>query len=727
MRKYVKTPTILQMEVTECGAASLCMVLASYGRHVPLERMRMETGVSRDGCSMKGIKAAAEKYGLEVHAYRRGVQRLRETEVPGIIHWNANHFVVFEGFRGRYACINDPAVGRRRLTMQELEAGYSGVVMILRKTERFQKSRHQHTERDFIRRRLAGQGGALLLALALGLALLLPVLLLPALLQTAIDGAQRGAWRGQPAGLLALMGAGLLLWVALGVFRSIVLSRLRARMTLYSGKGLFERLFRLPIGFFEQRYTGELVGRVMRNADVSRFLAEGLSEAALCAISSCACLAALLVRSPLMALIGLLRTGLCALTSFLGAEAVRGASMRVLISGGEVSGAVSAGLGSAATVKAAGMELEYSGRLMGCYERYAAARRELTLRRRGLDVLTTALNTIFDVMLLALSFFMTQGQMTPGAFAACCLRYGLLSASVNRLTGFFRKLQQVRASISRMLDIENQEQDASGGESDACRRMTGKLCGNVELREVTVGYSPLHPPVIERLSLSLCSGQMVALVGASGCGKSTIVKTLGGLYRPWSGEVLLDGVPRGQIPRTVLCNSVATVSQENHLFSGTIRDNLTLWDSTVLQADIERAAQDACIDDFIMRLPGGYDFHLEEAARNISGGERQRMEIARALARNPSILIMDEATSALDSLVEARIMDNIRRRGCTCILIAHRLSAIRCCTQIVVMKDGRIAERGTHTQLMRAGGEYAALMRARSGGDAVRKGVCAAC
>lgn len=720
MGKYVRTPSIFQMEMTECGAASLCMVLAGYGCHIPLEQMRAETGISRDGCTMKGIKAAALKYGMEAHVYRRSAEQLKEMDMPCIIHWNANHFVVLEGFKGRCAYINDPAAGRRRLTLQEFDEGFSGAVMTLRKTERFQENRRRHTERAFAAQRLKGERGTLLLLFATGLALLLLTLLLPMFMRMLIDS----VWSGGPwkplSGLPALMGGCVLLRVVLCYYRSLMLDRLRARITLYSEKHILERLFRLPIGYFEQRHTGDIVSRALHNADVSRFLAGDLVEAVLHAVSACVFLVVLMVYNPVMTLFAAAKEGVCVLIALLGTRAVKDASMRAMMSKGELNGAVSAGLSMAASLKAAGLETEYSGRLIASHERYAGLAQKRMLRRQMLHMLTAAIHAGFGVLLFLLGgLLMMQENITPGTLAAYFLLFFSFSASVDWLTDFFRRLQEVRPGISRILDIENHELGAAYRERDDLRPMHGKLCGNIELRDVSLGYSPLHPPVTEGLSFTVCSGQTVAFVGASGCGKSTVAKMLGGLYRPWNGELRFDGVPIEQIPRPVFCNSVATVSQEIHLFSGTVRDNLTLWDPTVLQEDIDGAVRDACIDDLIARLPGGYEFRLDEAARNLSGGERQRLEIARALARKPSILIMDEATSALDPLVEKRIMDNIRRRGCTCILIAHRLSAIQDCSRIVVMKHGRIAECGTHAQLMRADGEYAALMRAARGRHAI--------
>jgi len=712
MGRYAKTPSIFQMEMTECGAASLCMVLAYYGCHIPLEKMRIETGVSRDGCNMKGIKLAAQKYGMEVHAYRRELEQLKKMEMPCIIHWNFNHFVVFEGFKGRFAYINDPAVGRRKLTMSELDEGFTGIVMTFKKTRQFKKSKKKSTMLSFIGRRLKGQYGVLFQLFYIGLLLVFPSLILPVLSQVFIDDVLGNGYKDWLTRILVFMGFCVALKGILSYYRSLVLEKLNAKMTLLSGRKFLNHIFKLPISFFDQRYTGDLVSRMMNNADICKFLAGDLAETVLNIITASFYLIILVLYSPIMTLVGLVKVAACIVGIAVSTKSLKDDTIKLQMSAGKVNGAVSAGLSITDSIKAAGVEMEYANRILGYQAKYASFEQELARRQQILSMIPDAMGKIVDVLLLLVGgMLVIRGQMTMGMLVAYNSLYDSFCDPVDKLTGFFTSLQQLRSNMNRVEDIERHEKSVCFTEKANVRAIRGKLQGNVELRDISFGYSVIQPPVVEHFDFCLASGETVAFVGASGCGKSTMTKVIGGLYRQWCGEVLFDGIAQNEIPHEVFNNSVATVSQDIHLFSGTIRDNLTMWDPTILDSDIDEAAKDACIYDFIMQLPGGYDFQLEEGAYNVSGGQRQRLEIARALAKRPSILLMDEATSALDPLVEKTIMDNIRRRGCTCVIVAHRLSAIRDCNQIVVMQKGGIVERGTHTQLMRANGHYASLMR----------------
>ena len=712
MGRYAKTPSIFQMEMTECGAASLCMVCAYFGCHIPLEKMRIETGVSRDGCNMKGIKRAAQKYGMEVHAYRREPEQLKKMDMPCVIHWNFNHFVVLEGFKGRHAYINDPAFGRRKLTMSELDEGFTGIVMTFKKTKQFKKSKKKNTMLSFISRRLKGQYGVVFQLFYIGLLLVFPSLILPVLSQVFIDDVLGNGYKDWLTRLLVFMGACVALKGILSYYRALVLEKLSAKMTLLSGRDLLDHIFKLPISFFDQRYTGDLVNRMMNNADISRFLAGDLAETVLNILTASFYLVILVLYSPVLTLVGLIKVAACIIGIMVSTKSLKDDSIKLQMSAGKVTGAVSAGLSITDSIKAAGIEMEYANRILGHQAKYVSFEQELMRRQQILSMIPEAMGKIVDVLLLLVGgMLVIRGQMTTGMLIAYNSLYDSFCDPVDKLTGFFTGLQQLRSNMNRVEDIERHEKSICFTEKTDIRRIKGKLQGNVELRDIAFGYSVLHPPVVEGFDFKLNSGETVAFVGASGCGKSTLTKVIGGLYRQWSGEVFFDGIAQNEIPHDVFNNSVATVSQDIHLFSGTIRENLTMWDSTVLDSDIDEAAKDACIYDFIMQLPGGYDFKLEEGAYNVSGGQRQRLEIARALTKRPSILLMDEATSALDPLVEKCIMDNIRRRGCTCIIVAHRLSAIRDCNQIVVMQKGKIVERGTHSQLMRVDGYYASLMR----------------
>ena len=720
MGKYTRTPSIFQMEMTECGAASLCMVLAYYGCHIPLEEMRVEAGVSRDGCNMKGIKRAATKYGLEARAFRKEPAQLKKLEYPCIIHWNFNHFVVFEGFKGKYAYINDPAVGRRKLTMQELDESFTGVVMTFKKMDSFKKNRKKSTAVSFVMGRLKGQYGVLFQLFYVGLLLVFPGLILPVLSQVFIDDILGNGYKDWLIKLLAFMGGCVALKAVLTYYRAIVLEKLKTKMTLMSGRDFLGHMFKLPISFFDQRYTGDLVSRMMNNAEVNGFLAGDLAETILNIITACFYLVILILYSPTMTIVGSLKVIICIIGVMMSTRSLKDATMKLQMSRGKVSGAVSAGLNITDSIKASGVEMEYSNRILGYQAKYASLEQELTRRQQMLTMIPDAAGKIVDVLLLLFGGLMViQGQMTMGMLVAYNSLYDSFCEPVDKLVGFFRNLQQLRSNISRVEDIEKHEQDVCYREQVKPREMSGKLQGNVEMKGISFGYSPIHPPVVEDFNISLASGESVAFVGASGCGKSTITKVLSGLYRQWAGEVLFDSVPGSEVPRHVFDNSVAIVSQDIQMFSGTIRDNLTMWDPTIRESDLTMAAKDACIYDFIQRQPGGYDARLDEGARNVSGGQRQRLEIARALAKNPTILLMDEATSALDPLVEKEIMDNIRRRGCTCIMVAHRLSAIRDCSQIIVMQKGRIVERGTHRQLMAMRGCYASLMSEESAKELV--------
>lgn len=695
------------MEATECGAASLSMIFGYFGKFIPLEQMRIETGVSRDGCNAANIMRCAKKYGLECHGYRREPEALRSIELPCIIHWNFNHFLVFEGFKGKYAYLNDPAIGRRRLTLEELDEGFTGIVLTFKLTDAFQKEKKKRTSYSFIKARLKGQYSVLFKLMYIGLLLVFPGLVLPVLSQIFMDDILVGGYTDWITKLLVFMGALVILKMGLTYYRSMVLQRLRSKMTLVSGYSFLRHMLRLPVSFFDQRYAGDLVERMESNTNVNQFLAGDLAETVLNIFVAAFYLVVLIFYSPIMTAVGMIDIAICLAAVFISNKVISGTTMKLQISGGKLYGAVCAGLSITDTIKASGAETEYTARILGYQAKQANLEQELNRYQQIASAIPNAAGNISNALLLMVGgILVINGEMTLGMLLAFNSLFDSFSEPVNQLVGFIQKIQTLKADLNRVEDINNYIQDERYSERKQLQSARKKLSGEVELKNISFGYSALKPPLVENFCFHLNSGESIAFVGASGCGKSTVSKLVSGLYKPWTGEVLFDGKPMSEIPNEVLNASIATVSQNIVLFSGSIRDNLTMWNPAILEEDMIEAAKDACIHDFIMQQKDGYDYRLSEGAANVSGGQRQRLEIARALATKPTILIMDEATSALDPIVEKQILDNIKRRGCTCVIVAHRLSAIRDCNQIIVMNRGKIVQRGTHRTLKDEEGYY---------------------
>lgn len=710
---YKKTPTIYQMEATECGAASLAMVMGRFGRFVPLEQMRIETGVSRDGCNAKNILKAARRFGLECKGYRKNLDELYKLEPPCIIHWNFNHFVVWEGIKGGSPYINDPAMGRRKLTFEELDDCFTGVVLTFVKPKNFQKSKKPKTLMGFVRDRLQGQYGALAGLVAIGLLLVPPGLVIPVFSQVFIDDILLGGNTSWMTVFLTIMVGTVLFKALLSWYRAILLQRLQNKMALISAHKFLTHMMRLPISFFDQRFAGDLSSRVDNNNSVSEFLAGDLAETALNIFVAAFYLVLLLIYSPLLTLVGVASIVINLLLVKLSSGKLSGSAMKLQQDQGKMVGALFAGLNITSTLKASGSESEYASRILGYYAKNIELEQKMGKLQEILNAVPTVLADISDIVVIMVGGIMViQGGLTAGMLVAFTALLDSFTDPVNRLVGFMQRIQTLKADLSRVEDIQKYKQDPKYSiPASSMADMETKLSGEVELDDISFGYSILDPPLIEGFSFKLESGSSIAFVGASGCGKSTVSKVVSGLYQPWGGQVLMDDVPMNRIPPRILNSSVSTVSQDIILFSGTIRDNLTMWNRSVLERDIIRAAKDACIHDAITKLPGAYDHVLAEGGSNLSGGQRQRLEIARALVTNPTILIMDEATSALDPLVEKEIVDNIKRRGCTCIIVAHRLSAIRDCDQIIVMSRGKIVQRGTHDELKLVEGHYQRLIQ----------------
>ena len=662
-KKYVKTPTIYQMEATECGAASLAMILGYFGKHVSLEQMRIECGVTRDGSNARNLMRAGKRFGLEVHGYRKGIDGLLTLPVPCILHWNFNHFVVWEGVKGGYCYINDPGEGRRKLTLEDVDESFTGVVLTFKKTPDFVPSKKTDTLLSFIRQRLKGQYGSLTALAAIGFLLIFPGFVIPVFSQFFIDEILIGGNDDYVTRLLIVMLFTLLFRAALRYYRGMLLQRLQNKITLISAHRFLTHFFRLPIVFFSQRYAGDLSQRVENNNNIGVFLTSDMAETVLNIMTAVFYLILLFIYSPLLTFTGLAIVAVNLMIMRYGSRVIGDMALKAQQDQGRLFGSLFSGIMVSASLKASGTENEFAAKLQGYYAMGIQMDQRLGRKQDLLNAIpevTDQLTTI--IIMVAGALIVIEGRMTEGMLVAYNSLLSSFMDPINNLAGFVQKIQTAKADMRRIDDIMRYRQD-SAFDDEGKAEMEKKLMGYMKLDGISFGYSVLEAPLVEDFSFSMAPGNSIAFVGASGSGKSTVAKICSGLYKPWGGKVLFDGVPLERVPQEVLAASVATVSQEITLFSGTVRDNLTMWNSIIPQTDVVRAAKDACIHDMITSKPGAYDFMVSEGGANFSGGQKQRLEIARALVTNPSILIMDEATSALDPVIEKEILDNIKRRG----------------------------------------------------------------
>ncbi|HEX6904272.1 MAG TPA: NHLP family bacteriocin export ABC transporter peptidase/permease/ATPase subunit [Thermoanaerobaculia bacterium] len=715
--RRARTPTVLQMEAVECGAAALGIVLAHFGRWVPLEELRIACGVSRDGSKASNIVKAARQYGLEAKGFKKEPQSLRATRPPMILHWNFNHFLVLEGFGKKgQVYLNDPAGGPRTVTGEELDQAFTGVVLTFQPGPEFQKKGDPPRLIPALRSRLAGARAALAFVLLAGLALVIPGLVVPVFSKVFIDSVLLENRRDWLPPLLLAMSFAALMTGALTWLQQSHLLRLETRLAVGASSRFLWHVLRLPTEFFSQRFAGDISSRVAINDRVAQLLTRDLATNALGALMIVFFAVILFQYDPVLTLVGIGVVSLnVAALRYVSRKRVDG-NRRLVQDQGKLLGTAIGGLQTIETLKATGGESDLFTRWAGYQAKVVNGRQDLERYTQMLDAVPPLLSAVNTSLILGIGGLrVMNGDMTLGGLVAFQLLMALFIAPVNRLVSLGGRLQMVEGDMNRLDDVLRYRVDPAAGTGAGEAPPAGdpvKLTGHLELRNVSFGYSRLDPPLIEGLSITLKPGARVALVGGSGSGKSTISKLVTGLYQPWEGEILFDGRSRAQIPPGVMTNSLATVDQSVFLFEGTVRENLTLWDPTIPLPEVVAAAKDACIHDDIAARPGGYDSPVEEGGANWSGGQRQRLEIARALVGRPTFLVLDEATSALDPTTESRIDEALRRRGCTCLIVAHRLSTIRDADEIIVLERGKVIQRGTHDELKGAEGPYARLISA---------------
>ena len=724
--RRVKVPTVLQMEATECGAAALAMILAHYGLWIPLEKLRAECGVNRDGSKASCVIRAARNRNCEADGYRWAVDDLLklvdQNIFPLIIHWEFNHFVVLEGIKDGRAYLNDPAMGRRTVPLEELRTSYTGVSLYIKPEKGFQKAGHRYNVFKDMTKKLLEDRWAALFILLLEFCAIIPGLASPVMNQIFLDDIltrKHPDWMTNfcLAMTISFIISGIMTWL-----RAVVLTQWQRKLTLADSSSYFWHLLKLPMQFFHQRYAAEVAGRVGFNESIAGVLSGPAATAVLDLFVAIFYLLLLLQYNVALTLIGILFSSVEIVLFFAMRRHLTDLNMRIQQDAGKAYGVAMNGLRMIETIKANGDESDFFSKWAGYQTKVLTASQETTLWAMSVKMLPTLLSGINGALIMTIGgFSIMEGAMTAGMFMAFQHLMGSFEAPVNALVGLGSTLQTTEMQMQRLNDVRCYEVDSlnfPSEEEEAKKSFPGeRLSGEISLEEVSFGYSPLEPPLLEHFNLHAAPGSWVAVVGASGSGKSTLAKIVTGLYEEWDGTLSFDGVPRRQVPRQVVQSSLAAVDQDIFLITGTVAENIALFDTTVRRSDIIAAAKDACIHEDIMKLDGGYEFQVAEGGMNFSGGQRQRLEIARALAVNPSILVLDEATSALDPITEKQVLENIRHRGCTCLIVAHRLSTIRDCDEIIVLSRGKIVERGTHRDMISHDGPYLQLITEREQED----------
>ena len=703
----VNTPLIMQLEALECGAASLTMVMAYYGKWVALEQVRVDCGVSRNGSNAKNILRAAGKYGFKTKGYAYSTQKLRERgKFPGIIHWGGGHFVVINGFRGNKAIINDPAKGVVKVDLETFDKIFTGIYLEILPDEGFEPGGKRKSIFAFAKKRLIGAAPLIAFFAITTIVFYLIGIINPVVNQVFVDYLLGG---NNPDWLLPFIficaGIGLL-QIIVTLVQSLYQYKIRGKLDLAGSVTYMWRILRMPIEFFSQRMVGDLQSRQSENASIAETLVNVFAPLLFNTIMLVFYLAVMISKSWILTLVGVATVVLNAFVSFYVSK------LRVNITRvqsrdkARLNGLTTKGIEMIETIKSNGAEASYFSTWSEAQDNVVAQRMKIAKTNAITGLIPAFATMVANYSILILGVYYTmKGEFTVGSILAF---QGLLSSFMSPAMTIItsgQTLQEMRTSMERVDDVLEYPLDPNVMREIPMEEVS-KIRGSLVLKNVTFGYSRLDAPVLSDFNLEIKQGQKVAIVGSTGSGKSTLSKLISGLYNPWSGEITFNGKKIEEIDHEIFTSSIAVVDQDITLYEDTISNNIKMWDQSIENYEVIMACNDAQIHKAIMTREGQYNAPVLEGGKNFSGGERQRIEIARSLAADPSIIILDEATSALDAKTEFEVVKAIKARGITTIVIAHRLSTIRDADLIVVLERGHIVEQGTHDALMALKGSY---------------------
>ena len=710
-KKYVKVPIVMQLETLECGAACLSMILAYHGKWLPLERVRMDCGVSRDGSNAKNIVKAAQNYGLKTKAYKFEPEDLKKkNSFPCIIHWNFNHFVVLCGFKGNDAVINDPASGKVIISEREFDEAFTGICLCFEPDEGFEKSGKPRSVFSYALKKMTkSKASALLVAISSAIISVLGIINL-AMSRTYVDSFLVGKNDAMLLPFIIFLVVFSFLQIIVIAIKEVGFYRIDGRFATIGTCEFMWKILHMPIDFFMQRTSGDIQLRMKSNAEIAKNIVTTLAPLVLDTLMMVLYLAIMLKYSFILTLVGIISVFVNLLLCSYVSEK-RANIMRVMLRDkGRLATSTISGIEMIETIRVTGGENGFFERWSGYQAKVNTEENNYVRIDYKIGILPELIYSLTEIIIFVIGIlFVIKGDFTPGLLLAF---QGLLSAFMKpskKILLAVSLLQELGCDIERVEDVMEYKQDGIYKDEVKTDKYY-KLSGNIELKNVTYGHSNLEKPFINDFSMSVKQGQKIAIVGMSGCGKSTIAKLISGLFEPWEGEILFDGKKISEIDRAIFTGSVAVVDQDIILFEDTIANNIKLWDDSIEDFEMIMAARDAQIHNDIMNRLGGYNYRICEDAKDFSGGQKQCMEIARVLAQDPTIIILDEATSALDAKTEHDVVKAISDRGVTCVVIAHRLSTIRDCDMIIVMENGCIKEQGTHDELYAKGGLYSALI-----------------